>query len=122
VGLASFAWAGPVMGPRTEIAILPWPDGGAPVCPRDMERVLSYGLEATRAGRFVEIGCHAGHGRTGTALAALMILGGAGLDEALERVLADYCEFAVETIAQEHYLRELAHRVGGGTREPTRAV
>lgn len=110
VGLASLAWAGPVIGPRAEIAILPWPDGGAPTCPRDTERALSYGLEAARAGSFVEIGCHAGHGRTGTAVAALMILSGAGLDEALERVWSDYCEFAVETIAQEHYLRELAHR------------
>lgn len=122
VVLASFAWAGPEIGPRAEIAILPWPDGGTPLFPRDTERVLSYGLEAARAGRLVEVGCHAGHGRTGTALTALMILAGAEPDEALNTVWSDYCEFAVETVAQERYLRDLANRFEGSIDGPSREV
>lgn len=78
VPLASFNWAGPVLGPPTQIAILPCPDGGSPLYEVETEGVLAYALDAARAGRFVEVGCHAGHGRTGMALAALMVL--AGLD------------------------------------------
>jgi hypothetical protein len=111
VGLASYSWAGPVIGPRSEIAVLPWPDGGAPLVPEETERVLGYGLKAARAGRLVELGCHAGHGRTGTALAAVMILSGCTLKTALNNVWVTYCELAIETKAQEHYLLDLADRL-----------
>jgi hypothetical protein len=112
VGLASCSWAGPVIGPRGEIAVLPWPDGGAPLVPEEAERVLGYGLKAARAGRFVELGCHAGHGRTGTALAAVMIMSGCTLKTALNNVWDHYCELAIETRTQELYLEALAERVG----------
>jgi hypothetical protein len=74
---ASHSWAGPVIGPRGEIAILPCSDGGVPSIPEETERVLDYALKAAQPGRFVELGCHAGHGRTGTALAAVMIMSAA---------------------------------------------
>jgi hypothetical protein len=61
-GLASYYWAGPVIGPRTEVAILPWPDGGIPLYPEETRKVLAYALRAAQAGRFVEIGCHVGTG------------------------------------------------------------
>lgn len=112
VPLASFYWAGPVLGPSSQIAILPCPDGGSPLYEEETERVLFYALDAARAGRFVEVGCHAGHGRTGMALAALMILMGLEPDDALDRVWSTYCEFGVETQGQELYLFELPRRLG----------
>lgn len=114
VPLASFHWAGPVLGPSAQIIVLPCPDGGRPIYEDDTERVLTYALNAARAGRFVEVGCHAGHGRTGTALAALMILAGLDAETALLRVWNEFCEFAVETQSQERYLFELAERIGRG--------
>jgi protein-tyrosine phosphatase len=111
VGLTSYSWAGPVIGPRAEIAILPWSDGGAPLVPEETERVLDYALKAAQVGRFVELGCHAGHGRTGTALAAVMIMAGRPLKTAVNNVWDNYCELAIETRAQELYLLDLADRL-----------
>ncbi len=110
VPLASFQWAGPTLGPPTQIAVLPCPDGGLPLHAHETERVLAYALEAARAGRLVEVGCHAGHGRTGLALASLMILAGDEPDAAMDRVWKEYCDQAIETQAQERYLRRLPRR------------
>ncbi|HEX9713805.1 MAG TPA: hypothetical protein VGB52_14785 [Actinomycetota bacterium] len=111
-GIASTSWAGPTVGSHAEIAILAWRDGDAPAYPEQAERVLAYALEAAQAGRDVEIGCLAGHGRTGTALAALMILAGDGWRASIDRVRLNYCVCAVETIEQERYLSGLAARLG----------
>lgn len=100
VPLASLHWAGPILGPSTQIVVLAWPDGGCPLYKEDTERVFAYALNAARAGRFVEVGCHAGHGRTGAALAALMILGGLDAEAAMLKVWNDYCELAIEISAQ----------------------
>ncbi len=105
--MASFYWAGPTLGPGSQVALLPCPDGGWPLYEKETEQVLAYALEAARAGRFVEIGCHAGHGRTGMALAALMILTGLDAESAMLKVWTHYCEQAIETVGQERYLLEL---------------
>jgi hypothetical protein len=105
--MASFHWAGPTLGPSSQVALLPCPDGGWPLCEKDTERVLVYALEAARADRFVEVGCHAGHGRTGLALAALMILSGSDAETAILKVWDSYCEQAIETTGQERYLVKL---------------
>lgn len=112
VPVASFHWAGPILGPYAQIVALPCPDGGCPLYEEETEHVLAYALEAARAGRFVEVGCHAGHGRTGTALAALMILAGRDAETALLRLWDEFCEFAVETRSQEEYLFDFAHKLG----------
>lgn len=117
VPLASFYWAGPVLGPSTQIAILPCPDGGSPLYEEETERVLAYALDAARAGRFVEVGCHAGHGRTGMALAALMILAGLNAQQSVVRVWDEFCPEAVETQGQELYLVDLSSRLEGRTDE-----
>ncbi|MGH2749411.1 MAG: protein-tyrosine phosphatase family protein [Actinomycetota bacterium] len=111
VPLASFHWAGPVLGPSTQIAILPCPDGGSPLYERETERVLAYALDAARAGRFVEVGCHAGHGRTGMALAALMILAGLDVESSTMSTWESYCDWAIESAIQERYLFDLSKRV-----------
>lgn len=105
--MASFHWAGPTLGPCSQVALLPCPDGSWPLYEKDTQRVLVYALEAARAGRFVEVGCHAGHGRTGLALAALMILAGSDAKTAMLNVWDDYCEQAIETIGQQQYLLDL---------------
>lgn len=105
--MASFYWAGPILGPRNQVALLPCPDGGWPLYEKETQQVFVYALESARAGRFVEIGCHAGHGRTGMALAALMILTGHDAEAAMRKVWNDYCEQAIETVGQERYLFEL---------------
>ncbi|MCA1706184.1 MAG: hypothetical protein LC808_24130 [Actinobacteria bacterium] len=106
--MASFHWAGPTLGPSSQVALLPCPDGGWPLYEKETEQVLAYALEAARAGRFVEVGCHAGHGRTGIALAALMILAGQDTSDAMTRVWTSYCEQAIETVGQERYLVDFA--------------
>ena len=108
VPMASFCWAGPPVGPRRQVALLPCPDGGWPLYQKETEQVLAYALEAARAGRLVEIGCHAGHGRTGMALAALMILAGFDAETAMLRVWNGYCDQAIETSGQERYLLHLS--------------
>lgn len=105
--MASFYWAGPTLGPGSQVALLPCPDGGWPLYEKETQQVLGYALEAARADRFVEIGCHAGHGRTGMTLAALMIIAGLDAETAMLKVWNDYCEQAIETVGQERYLLEL---------------
>ena len=105
--MASFGWAGPALGPRGQVALLPCPDGGQPLYENETKQVLAYALAAARAGRFVEIGCHAGHGRTGLALAALMILAGSDVETAMFKVWTHYCDQAIETVGQERYLVEM---------------
>lgn len=106
--MASFHWAGPTIGPGSQVALLPCPDGGWPLYEKETQQVLAYALEAARTGRFVEIGCHAGHGRTGMALASLMILAGFDAETAMLKVWNDYCEQAIETNGQERYLLDLS--------------
>lgn len=105
--MASYYWAGPSLGPHSQIALLPCPDGGWPLFEPESSRVFAYALAAAKAERFVEIGCHAGHGRSGLALAALMILAGADAETAMLKVWTNYCDQAIETVGQERYLIEL---------------
>lgn len=86
-----------------------WPDFGIPehaaLC-----RALEMFLARVKAGADVEIGCLGGHGRTGTALACLLVLGGHPADEAVAWVRNNYCAEAVETPEQEDFVRTF----GGG--------
>lgn len=92
-----------------------WPDFWVPT---DHEQTLTALREAHRrayAGQRVEVGCRGGVGRTGTALAALAILDGLTVDEAVRWVRAGYHRRAVETPWQRRWLR----RVTAGRRAPT---
>ncbi|GBD19820.1 hypothetical protein HRbin28_00254 [bacterium HR28] len=51
--------------------------------------------------------CCGGHGRTGTALAAMLIARGMDPEEAIEYVRRMHCRLAIETPGQEAYLRSL---------------
>jgi protein-tyrosine phosphatase len=53
-----------------------WPDFGVPADLDSFRVALADALERRRRGEIVELGCLAGHGRTGTARASLAILTG----------------------------------------------
>jgi protein-tyrosine phosphatase len=59
------------------------------------------------AGSRVEVACHGGVGRTGTALAALAVLDGLAPPDAVRWVRANYQERAVETPWQRWWLRRV---------------
>ena len=88
-------WAPP--WPHTHVE---WPDFGVPADLDSFRAALADALERARRGEIVELGCHGGHGRTGTALACLAMLTGTPPNEAVEWVRANYCEKAVETDEQ----------------------
>ncbi|MEV4707936.1 protein-tyrosine phosphatase family protein [Actinoplanes sp. NPDC049316] len=83
---------------------LRWPDFRLPT-----DRTLAAALlrEAwERAGtERVEVACHGGRGRTGTALACLAVLDGVPPGEAVAFVRAGYDRHAVETPWQRRYVR-----------------
>ena len=83
---------------------LDWPDFGVPDDPTLVLAALRSVLERARAGEQVEIGCLGGHGRTGTALACLAVLGGQRSAEVIAWVRGHYCSEAVETTDQEEFI------------------
>jgi hypothetical protein len=86
---------------------LDWPDFGVPDDPAPVLAALGGLRDRARAGRRVEVGCLGGHGRTGTALAVLAVLGGHPAEEAVAWVRANYCRQAVETPEQEAFVAGL---------------
>jgi hypothetical protein len=82
-----------------------WPDFGLPSDLDAFRESLRDALERARRGERVEIGCWGGHGRTGTALACLAVLAGTPNHDAVDLVRSSYCEKAVETAAQEAFVR-----------------
>lgn len=83
-----------------------WPDFGVVNLPIEFWIDLTEYLEEHKAKLLVF--CIGGHGRTGTALAALAIVSLAmSAREAIAWVRKDYCTQAIESIAQENYLESL---------------
>ncbi len=86
--------------------VVAWPDFGVPSDAHEAKEAIVQAYERAQAGERVEIGCAGGMGRTGTVLACLAILAGVEDDEAVAWVRRHYHEDAVETPAQEHWVRE----------------
>lgn len=85
------------------------PDFGLPD-EAGLRTVLTQMLEAMRAepdGAY-HIGCKAGLGRTGTAMACLAILAGAAEGDPVAWLRAAYNAEAIETTAQEEFVRRFA--------------
>jgi protein-tyrosine phosphatase len=82
-----------------------WPDFGLPAEPVDARNAFAAALARATAER-VEVACLGGTGRTGTALACIAILDGVPVDEAVGYVRAHYRPRAVETSAQERFVRD----------------
>ena len=82
-----------------------WPDFRLPGDPEQLRRVLGEAL-ARADGERVELACRGGTGRTGTALACLVVLDGVPPDRAVAWVRAHYRPRAVETWSQRRMVRD----------------
>ena len=82
-----------------------WTDyQGIPI--EDLAILVDMVVDAMKAGKKVEIGCHGAHGRTGTLLAAIIMkVEGKKADEAVLSLRSRYCHKAVESAAQLNTLR-----------------
>ncbi len=86
-----------------DVIRLQWPDMTAPVHIgiRFWQRLLAI-LPAHTC-----VCCVGSHGRTGTALAALLVASGVDPDQAIVDVRTKHCKRAIETPGQEAYIRNL---------------
>ncbi|MGB6057271.1 MAG: protein-tyrosine phosphatase family protein [Microthrixaceae bacterium] len=85
---------------------IPWPDFRLP---RDTHNALEVLQDAfaRAASQRVEIACHGGVGRTGTALAAVAVIAGVPSGEAVTWVRSQYRARAVETPWQRRWIRTI---------------
>ncbi|MGQ0680392.1 MAG: protein-tyrosine phosphatase family protein [Actinomycetota bacterium] len=90
------------------LIIFPWRDWSVPEDPALLRKVLLWLLDEIQKGKMVEIGCIGGHGRTGTALACLLVLQGVPGKKAIRRVRRDYCELAIESQRQLELIKSFA--------------
>lgn len=88
---------------------LRWPDFRLPTDRGHAHAVLEQALRSADAER-VEIACHGGRGRTGTALALIAVFDGVPPDEAVAYVREHYDRHAVETPWQKRYVRRTSPR------------
>lgn len=89
----------------TELQI-DWPDYGVTTLPRAFWEDLTNHLKKHRLRMLVF--CQGGHGRTGTAIASLLVVAMKyGADEATAWVRKNYCGKAVETWGQERYVEKM---------------
>lgn len=89
--------------------LLPVPDFGLPPDPAALDAALREVMAALRDGRGAFVGCRAGLGRTGLALACLARMAGVEGDP-VAFVRAGYDPRAVETAAQEAFARAFRPR------------
>ncbi|MFE1287021.1 protein-tyrosine phosphatase family protein [Streptomyces sp. NPDC058751] len=88
---------------------LRWPDFRLPADRAEAREVIARAWERA-AGERVEIACHGGRGRTGTALACVAVLDGVPPEEAVAYVRRHYDRHAVETPWQRAYVRRFGTR------------
>ncbi|MFG2043262.1 protein-tyrosine phosphatase family protein [Dactylosporangium sp. NPDC048998] len=99
----------PPPDPGWPYAWLRWPDFRLPA---DRTAAAAAFAEALRrAGdERVEVACHGGRGRTGTALACIAVLDGVPAGEAVAYVRRHYHPHAVETPWQRRYVERFSSR------------
>ena len=88
----------------TEIT-LPWPDGGTPPVKPSFWRALLETCAREKAPLVIH--CVGGHGRTGTALAAILLAYSIPYRDAVNFVREKHCVKAIETQSQLDYLEDL---------------
>jgi protein-tyrosine phosphatase len=103
-------WGDPAIVERgaaagVEIDRHPMADGGAPPDAASMNAILSS-ISAAREGGDVAVACMGGVGRTGTVAACALVAAGWDPDAAIARVRAVRHPSAVETPAQEAFVRK----------------
>jgi protein-tyrosine phosphatase len=98
---------------KHEEIVVAWPDFGIPyVLPTFWQALHNY--LSNKGYTKACIHCEGGHGRTGTALAALLItLDGWSAEDAIGWLRTNICPLMVETPIQEAYLETLEHFANG---------
>jgi protein-tyrosine phosphatase len=92
---------------RARTVIYPWEDWGLPENPKLFVKVIRWLLSEAKKGETIEVACMGGHGRTGTALATMLVVQGLEAKSAIRRVRRSYCEEAIESDKQLAFLRAL---------------
>lgn len=87
---------------------LDWRDYDLPTSWLAAAKTIIDVYQRARQNLWVEVGCIGGHGRTGTAVAAMAVLSGIPATEAVEWVQTNYCEHAVETNLQAWWVEWFA--------------
>lgn len=105
-----FAWAKKYRTIKAKEIQINWPDMSYPQLQVEFWGDLIKYLTKTK-GKLL-IFCIGGHGRTGTALAALMIAWGYDTRAAVKWIRKNYCTSAIETTSQEDYLRRVGDYYG----------
>ena len=96
-----------------EELLFAWPDFGVPHIKPTFWAALHRFVKA-QGWSSVCIHCEGGHGRTGTAIVALMMsVGSMDLVDAVGEMRRLYCRYAIETPEQIDYLRELYFWLSG---------
>ncbi len=91
-----------------------WADMGG-ISPKQMNILVTVAWNKMRARKSVDIGCGAGHGRTGTLLACLIgRIEHLESKEAIKEARARYCRTAVESQAQDRTVEEYLKQYGIG--------
>ena len=83
-----------------------WPDLRLPCDPERGLKVLARALDLAATSR-VEIACHGGRGRTGTAVAAMAVMAGVDPVDAVAWVRGHLHPRAVETPGQRRWIERL---------------
>ena len=92
--------------------VVQWPDFGK-IDIDVLTRAVEWVQSRLDEGEQVEIGCIAGHGRTGSFAAAMCIVQGLSADDAVLYVKSYYCTKAVESKPQKDMLTALDKEVNG---------
>lgn len=105
--------------------VLDWPDyGNPPVVPAfwlSLHNILAARAAKSKKPLNVVLFCQGGHGRTGTALASIMVACGTEARTALKFIWDVYCREAVETQGQEDYVYKL-DEILNGRKVPTKLI
>jgi protein-tyrosine phosphatase len=83
-----------------------------PADTEDATRLIVDAFARVRNGELVEVGCHAGNGRTGCIIACMVILAGIAPSKAVEWTREHYCRQAIDTSEQERWVEAFAPELG----------
>lgn len=87
--------------------LFPWRDRGMPSDVM-LKELMEYAIKKIKEGKSIDIGCHGGHGRTGTFVACLLTqLTNMSAKEIITYVRTQYCKEAIEGYVQEDAIYKL---------------